>query len=41
VAVERTRKGLYDYDTAWTWTLAMTKEQRLGRFAAVVKANGK
>jgi len=28
-------KGLYDYDTAWTWALAMTREQRQARLAAL------
>jgi outer membrane protein assembly factor BamB len=41
VAFERTLKGLYDYDTAWTWALAMTPQQRAAMFAAVVTSNGK
>jgi hypothetical protein len=41
VTFGRTLKGLYDYDAAWTWTLAMTREERASRFAAVLKANGK
>jgi len=41
VAFGRTLKGRYDYDTAWTWTLAMTREERASRFAGVLKANGK
>jgi hypothetical protein len=36
VAVGRTLKGLYDYDTAWTWTLAMTREARASRLAGVL-----
>jgi hypothetical protein len=39
VAFERTLKGLYDYDSAWTWALAMTPQQRAALFAAVVKSN--
>ena len=39
VAFERTLKGLYDYDAAWTWALAMTPEQRASMFADVVKTN--
>jgi hypothetical protein len=39
VAFERTLKGLYDYDAAWTWALAMSEEQRIERFAGVRKAN--
>ena len=41
VAFGRTLRGLYDYDTAWTWTLAMAREERASRFAGVLKANGK
>jgi len=41
VAFGRTLKGRYDYDTAWTWTLAMTREERASRFAGVLKAKGK
>jgi len=40
VAFERTLKGLYAYDSAWTSTLAMTREERRARFAAIVKDNG-
>jgi hypothetical protein len=41
VAFERTLKGLYDYDAAWTWALAMTPQQRAAMFGDVVKSNGK
>ena len=41
VAFERTLKGLYDYDAAWTWALAMTPQQRAAMFADVVRSNGK
>jgi hypothetical protein len=41
VAWERTLKGVYDYDAAWTWALAMSKERRQSRFHDIVKANGK
>lgn len=41
VAFGRTLKGLYDYDAAWTWTFAMTREERASRLAGVLKANGK
>jgi len=37
VAIERGRKGLYDYDSAWTWALSLTKEERASRFRALVK----
>lgn len=35
VRVERGRRGLYDYDAAWTWALAMTREERHTRFQAL------
>jgi hypothetical protein len=41
VAFGRTLKGLYDYDAAWTWALAMNRQERLSTFAAVVKVNRK
>jgi hypothetical protein len=41
VAFGRTLKGLYDYDAAWTWALAMTRDERLSKFADVVRLNGK
>lgn len=41
VAFSRPLKGLYDYDAAWTWALAMTRAERESRFAVVRKTNGK
>lgn len=41
VAFGKTLKGIYDYETTWNWVLAMSREERLGIFAKVVKANGK
>lgn len=35
VAVERRRRGVYDYDAAWTWALSMTREQRRSRLQAL------
>lgn len=35
VRVERRRRGLYDYDAAWTWALAMTREERRARLLAL------
>ena len=32
VAVESSRKGLYDYESAWKWTLAMSAEERAAKF---------
>ena len=39
VAVERGRKGLYDYDSAWTWALAQSRQARAGKFA-IAKSSG-
>jgi hypothetical protein len=41
VAFGKTLKGLYDYEAAWNWTLAMSREERLRRFAEVLKINRK
>jgi len=41
VAWEKTLKGRYDYDAAWNWALAMTREERLAKFSEVLKANRK
>jgi predicted metal-dependent peptidase len=35
VAVESLRKGLYDYETAWKWALAMSPEERAAKFKAL------
>ncbi len=35
VAIERRIPGRYDYDAAWTWALAMTREERRARFRAL------
>ena len=32
VAVEAKRKGLYDYETAWKWALAMSADERAAKF---------
>jgi hypothetical protein len=32
---ERQRTGLYDYDAAWTWALALTREERRARLRAL------
>ena len=34
VSIERRIPGGYDYDAAWRWALAMTREQRQARLAA-------
>jgi hypothetical protein len=41
VAFGKTLKGLYDYEAAWNWALAMSRQERLSRFAEVLKANRK
>lgn len=41
VAFGKTLKGLYDYEGAWNWALALSREERLSRFADVLKTNGK
>ena len=41
VVIESGRKGIYDYDTAWKWAKAMSKEERASRFAAIVNENRK
>jgi hypothetical protein len=35
VAVESRRKGLYDYESAWKWALAMSAEERAAKFKAL------
>ncbi len=41
VAFGKTLKGLYDYEGAWNWAMAMSREERLAKFADVVKVNRK
>lgn len=35
VRVERRRRGLYDYDAAWTWALAMSRDERRARLQSL------
>lgn len=35
VSIERRIPGTYDYDAAWTWALAMTREQRQAQLRAL------
>ena len=35
VAIERRIPGAYDYDAAWTWALAMTRQERRTRLLAL------
>ena len=32
VEVEKKRKGLYDYESAWQWALSLSKEERAAQF---------
>jgi hypothetical protein len=41
VAWEKTLKGRYDYDAAWTWALAMTRDERQAKLGEVLRANRK
>jgi hypothetical protein len=41
VAFGKTLKGLYDYEAAWNWAMGMSRDERLTKFADVVKANRK
>lgn len=36
VVVESKRKGLYDYESAWKWALALGPEERAAQFKALV-----
>jgi hypothetical protein len=38
VSIERRITGRYDYDAAWTWALAMTREERQARLRALIRA---
>ncbi len=35
VEVEKKRRGLYDYESAWQWALALSKEERAIKFKAL------
>ena len=35
VSIERRIPGAYDYDAAWAWALAMTRDERQARLAAL------
>ncbi len=40
VEVEKKRKGLYDYESAWKWALSMSKVERATRFKALKESAG-
>jgi hypothetical protein len=39
VAVEKKRRGIYDYETAWNWALSLSEEERAVKFREIVKRN--
>lgn len=39
VAIDRRIPGRYDYDSAWTWALGMTREERQARLRALVPSH--
>jgi hypothetical protein len=39
VEVEKKRKGIYDYETAWNWALGLSEEERAAKFKEIVKNN--
>jgi len=41
VEVEKKRKGLYDYESAWKWALSMSKEERAAKFKALRESASK
>ena len=41
VEVEKKRKGVYDYESAWKWALSMSKEERAGKLKALRESAGK
>lgn len=41
VEVEKKRKGIYDYESAWEWALSMSKEERAAKFKALRESETK
>jgi hypothetical protein len=41
VEVEKDRKGLYDYESAWKWVLSLSKEERAVKFKTLRESAGK
>ena len=39
VEVEKLRKGIYDYDSAWNWALSMSEQQRASKLKEIVANN--
>jgi hypothetical protein len=38
VEVEKKRKGIYDYESAWNWALSMTAQERAARLRQIANA---
>ena len=41
VEVEKKRKGIYDYESAWNWALSLSDENRATKLKEIVKNNSK
>jgi hypothetical protein len=41
VAIEKRRKGIYDYEAAWNWTLALSEQARSAKFKEFVRTSAK
>jgi hypothetical protein len=41
VEVEKARKGLYDYESAWKWALSFSREERAAKFKTLKESVGK
>src|SRR5262249_36756761 len=39
VAIEKQRKGIYDYESAWQWTLAFNQAERAARLQEIIREN--
>jgi hypothetical protein len=39
VEVEKKRKGVYDYESAWNWALSLSQAERAAKFKEIVKNN--
>jgi hypothetical protein len=39
VDVEKKRKGIYDYETAWNWALSFSAEDRAAKLKVIIKSN--
>jgi hypothetical protein len=39
VEVEKKRKGIYDYESAWNWALSLTQEERGSKFKELTRTS--